>query len=310
MTALADRLARLAANRENLVLRSRILQIARRFFLSADFLEVTTPVLSRDLIPEEHIDPVETDSGYLLPSPEIHMKGLLAAGYERIFQIGPVFRKGESGRHHLPEFTLLEWYRTGEDYTAVAADAEGLLLAISAELFHSRRRSPAGGGLDLTPPWPRVTVREAFVRLAGWDPLEERAPERFEEDFALKVIPGLDPARPTFLVEFPTYEASLARRKEGDPRVAERFELFAGGLELANGFSELTDPAEQRLRFAAANRAREGRGKRSYGMPEDFLAVVDRLGPCAGVALGMDRLVMLVTGAGHIGDVVCSPAGG
>ncbi len=173
-----DELVRLAAKRETLILRARILQTVRKFFLEEGFLEVSTPVLSPSLLPEDHIDAIESEAGFLLPSPEIHMKCLLAAGYERIFQIGPGFRKGEKGRHHLPEFTLLEWYRARADYHALAGDCERLLLRANEEITGSRTISFQGSSIDLTPPWPRLTLQQAFEEFAGWNPLEEKNPER------------------------------------------------------------------------------------------------------------------------------------
>ncbi len=299
-----DDLVLLSSRRERLVLRARILEAVRGFFRAEGFLEVTTPVLTPSIIPEEHTHAVATDGGFLLPSPEIHMKRLVAAGYERIFQVGPAFRRGERGRFHLPEFTILEWYRAGADYRDLAADCEALFLHVCRVLEGSSRITYLGRTIDLASPWPRVTVREAFERLAGWNPLAEHRPGRFEEDLAEKVMPGLDPARPHFLVDFPLYEASLARRSPVAQDTVERLELVVGGMELANGFSELTDAGEQRRRFEEANRRRAARGEKAYPMPERFLAALSKLPPCAGIALGMDRLVMLFTGAERIDQVV------
>jgi lysyl-tRNA synthetase class 2 len=139
---------------------------------------------------------------------------------------------------------------------------------------------------------------------AGWDPLEELDPERFELDLTEKVVPGLSRGKPVFLLDFPAYEASLARKSPEDPRVAERLELFAGGLELANGFSELTDPKKQKQRFEETNERRRARGERAWPLPEKFLALLADLPPCAGVALGIDRLVMLLAGVPRIDEVV------
>jgi len=299
-----DDLDRLASKRKNLVLRERTLQSVRRFFQERGFLEVVTPLLSPSLIPEDHIHPVETNSGFLLPSPEIHMKRLLAAGYDKVFQIGPCFRRGERGSHHLPEFTMLEWYRAREDYRALADDCEQLLMSVSQELFGRTWIDYQGESIDLDPPWPRVTVQEVFLEHAGWDPIEEETPERFGQDLGEKVIPGLVKTKPVFLLDFPAYEASLARKKLEDPRVAERLELFAGGLELANGFSELTDPGEQRRRFEETNRGRAAAGQKPFPLPEKFLAFLSRIPASAGIALGIDRLVMLLTGASHIDEVI------
>jgi lysyl-tRNA synthetase class 2 len=295
---------RLASKRERLTLRAGIFRSVRRFFEEQGFLEVSTPLLSPAVLPEEHIDIIESEAGFLLPSPEIFMKPLLAAGYEKVFQLGPAFRKGERGGHHLPEFTLLEWYRAGADYRALAVDCERLFLRICQDHLPGRSLVYQGITIRLDAPWPRRDVSEAFRALAGWDPLQEQAPERFEQDLVERVLPGLDAGSPVFLVDFPEYEASLARRKADGSGRAERLELFAGGLELANGFSELTDAREQQIRFEQANQARELRGSRPYPMPDAFLSCLDQVPPSAGMALGLDRLVMLFTDASRIEDVV------
>ena len=294
----------LASKRKNLTLRADILDAVRGFFRKAGFLEVATPIVNPCLIPEDHVHPVETEAGLLLPSPEIHMKRFLAAGYDRVFQIGPSFRRGERGEQHLPEFTMLEWYRAGRDYLALADDCERLLLSVAQKVFGRGGIEYRGASIDLAPPWPRLTVQEIFVERAGWDPLAEEAPERFEQDLVERVIPGLDREKPFFLLDFPAYEASLARKKPQDPRAAERIELFAGGLELANGFSELTDPAEQRRRFEETNARRRARGEKDYPLPEKFLAFLAEVPPSAGIALGIDRLVMLLAGAPRIDEVI------
>jgi lysyl-tRNA synthetase class 2 len=232
------------------------------------------------------------------------MKRFLAAGYDKIFQVGPCFRKGERGEHHLPEFMLLEWYRAQEDYRAMADDCEQLVVRVSQELFGRTSIDYQGESIDLDPPWPRVTVQEVFIEHAGWDPMREETPERFEQDLSEKVIPGLDKRSPVLLLDFPAYEASLARTKPEDPRVAERVELFAGGLELANGFSELREPEEQRRRFEETNRRRTAAGQNPLPLPEKFLAFLSDLPPSAGIAMGIDRLVMLLTGASRIDDVI------
>lgn len=297
-----DDLGRLAAKREKLHKRDLLHRAVRAFFFERDFVEVSTPQLSRSILPEEHIDPFASEDGYLLPSPEIHMKPLLAAGFERIFQISPRHRKGERGARHLPEFTLLEWYRSCADYRDLMKDCEDLFLAL--QVCFGGPLEYQGTRIDLNPPWQRLAVREAFRKFAAWDPWLDPDPDRFEWDFAEKVIPGLDPSRPVFLVDFPLVAASLARRKPGEESTAERFELFAGRLELANGFSELTDPEEQRERFERTNLRRRSMGKGTVELPHRFLGRLCRLPPSAGIALGMDRLAMLFTNSAHIEEVV------
>jgi len=299
-----DQRARLAGKRRCLRLRAEILRTVRRYFLDQGFLEVSTPLRSPSVIPEAHIALFRSEDAFLLPSPEIHRKPLLAAGYETLFQIGPAFRRGERGDHHLPEFTLLEWYRAGTDYRELARDCERLFARICDEVTGRRTAAYRGVPIRLSPPWPRLDVREAFLDLAGWDPLTEVSPDRFEQDLVDKVLPGLPQDRPAFLVDFPGYEASLARRKADGSGRAERLELFAGGLELANGFSELTDAREQRARFVEANGKRVERGEIPLPLPERFLACLEHVPESAGMALGVDRLVMLFSGATRIEDVV------
>jgi lysyl-tRNA synthetase class 2 len=297
-----DDLARLAAKKENLRKRDLLHRAVRAFFFEQGFLEVATPQKSRWLLPEEHIDFFAAEDGYLLPSPELHMKSLLAAGFERIFQISPRHRKGERGSRHLPEFTLLEWYRANADYRALMSDCEKLFQVLQACFGDGLHYQ--GTRIDLAPPWQRLRVREAFRLFASWDPWLEPDPDRFELDFAEKVIPALAGSRPVFLVDFPELAASLARLKEDEAGTAERFELFVGGLELANGFSELTDPVEQRRRFERANLRRAALGKGPIEMPCRFLDHLSRMPPSAGIALGMDRLAMLFTNSSHIEEVV------
>jgi lysyl-tRNA synthetase class 2 len=298
---------RLAAKRQRLKARSRIVTSIRSFFLGQGFLEVLTPLRTPTLAPEEHIDAIGSEDWYLSTSPELYMKQLLAAGYERIFQLAPCFRKGEKGRRHLPEFTLLEWYRAHGDYYALERDCEALITAVATQLSCFPVVSYQGKHIDLTCPWPRRSVHEAFMTCAGWDPREDRDPDRFEIDLVEKVEPQLDRSRPVFLEDYPAYQASLACLKDGDPRVAERMELFIGGLELANGLTELKDPCEQRARFEEANAARQAMGKTSYPLPECFLEALKDMPPAAGIALGVDRLVMLFTDAATIEEVVAFP---
>ena len=216
--------------------RARVLREIRAFFDVRGFTEVETPVRIPAPAPEPHIDCPPSGDWFLRASPELQMKKLLAAGMERIYQIGPCFREGEKGSRHSPEFTMLEWYRANADYSDIARDAEELV----AEVLRPR------GSAAL----PRVTVREAYRRWAGWDPVEAWDQDRFDFDMATKIEPNL-PKGPLLPMDYPAPAASLARLKADDPRVAERWELYVDGLELANAFTELTDPVEQRRRRSA-----------------------------------------------------------
>ena len=294
----------LASKRQRLHARAGIYRAIRSFFFEHGFLEVHTPVRTPTLAPEEHIDAIRSEEWFLSTSPELYMKCMLAAGYGLIFQFAPCFRKGEHGRIHLPEFTMLEWYRANEDYQSLENDCEMLITFVARELACFPIVSYQEQQIDLTCPWERISVQEAFVRCAGWDPIEVQDTERFQIDLAEKVEPRLDRSRPMFLRDYPAYQASLASLKNGDQRIAERMELYIGGIELANGFTELTDPTEQRRRFEEANARRSVMGKSPYPFPESFLAALETMPPAAGIALGLDRLVMLFTNAACIDEVV------
>lgn len=227
------------------------------------------------------------------------MKRLLCRGHERIFQICRCWRRDERGRRHVPEFTMLEWYRAHSDYTELMADCEELLAWVA--------RTCRTAGVSMTG-WSgkaqRITVREAFSRFSGRDMEDTVRDGSFDEVMVTAVEPALPRDVPVILLDYPAPMAALARLKPDDPTVAERFELYAGGLELANGFSELTDPVEQRLRFEEANRKRVALDSSPLPLPEPFLEELTTLPPSAGIALGVDRLVMLCTGAERIDGVV------
>ena len=274
--------------------RARVLRAIRAFFDARGFTEVETPVRIPAPAPEPHIDCPPSGNWFLRASPELQMKKLLAAGMERIYQIGPCFRAGEKGRRHSPEFTMLEWYRANADYLDIARDAEELLV----EILRPRR------SVALPVPFQRITVREAYRRWAGWDSVETWDQDRFDFDMATKIEPNL-PKEPLFLTDYPAPAASLARLKSDDPRVAERWELYVDGIELANAFTELIDSVEQRRRFELAREERRALGEADYPLDEEFLDALARMPPSGGVALGVDRLVMLACGASSIADVQC-----
>jgi lysyl-tRNA synthetase class 2 len=275
----------------------------RRFFEARDFLEVDTPLLLPAPAPETHIDPQPAGSGFLQTSPELCMKRLLAAGYGRIFQICKCFRRAERGRRHLPEFTLLEWYVADADYLEMMAQTEALIRAVAAEIGAGPNVAVGEGIVDLGGPWPRMTVDEAFARFGSATVEDALAAGRFDEIVGLEIEPNLGRPLPLFLYDYPAACAALARLKPPEGRLAERFELYVGGLELCNGFSELNDPVAQRRRFQAELDARRRVGRPVTPMPEKFLADLAAMPPAAGNALGVDRLAMLFAGAGEIDDV-------
>jgi len=291
--------------RTNLEVRSRVLQSIRRFFIERNFVEVETPVRIPAPAIETHIDAEPAGDWFLRTSPELHMKRLLADGLPRIFQMGPCFRRGERGDRHHPEYTMLEWYRANADYREILSDTRLLMNAVCDEVLGTRTIESGGRRIDVGGAWECLTVRDAFLLNAGWDVLKDFDADRFDLDLVNKVEPALPRDRPTVLMDYPAPQAALARVKASDPRVAERWELYAGGLELANAFGELTDPAEQRRRFLEAAELRRRAGRAVYPMDEKFLAALARgLPPCAGIALGVDRLVMLLTGAASIEQVM------
>jgi lysyl-tRNA synthetase class 2 len=289
----------LARKQQHLEKRARILQQVRAFFIGRGLLEVETPQRIPANAPEPYIDAVTADGWVLHTSPELAMKRLLAAGFPDLFQLCRVWRDSERGARHLPEFTLLEWYRKDADYTALMADCEALL----ESLVPSARLTWQGTTIELTPPWPRLSVAEAFRRYASCTVEEALVAGRFDEVLALEVEPRFGPG-PLFLTDYPAPHAALARLKPGEPTVAERCEFYLGGLELANGFTELTDPVEQRARFTRDETLRRAVGKPPRPLPEPYLAELANLPPCSGMALGIDRLVMLLTDAAEIAEVV------
>ncbi|MEJ2471042.1 MAG: EF-P lysine aminoacylase EpmA [Desulfuromonadales bacterium] len=290
----------LARKRSILMQRARILTRIRAFFAERGFLEVDTPQRIPVNAPEQHIDPVPSDGWVLQTSPELAMKRMLAAGYETIFQICHVWRDGERGRLHLPEFTLLEWYRSGTDYRALMADCVALLQALTDG--HSLCRQ--GREISLAPPWQVLTVSDAFHRYAPRSLAEAIADRSFETILTEAVEPCLGQDKPTFLIEYPAALAALARLKPDDPTVAERFELYIDGMEIANAFSELNDPVVQRQRFVADEQERRSAGKSAAPLPEKFLQELPTMPDAAGIALGLDRLIMLLTDTPRIDDVV------
>jgi lysyl-tRNA synthetase class 2 len=290
----------LSRKRQTLTERARIIQNIRSFFIDRGYLEVETPHRIPANAPEPHIDAVASGACALHTSPELAMKRMLAAGYEQLFQICRVWRDGERGQFHLPEFTLLEWYRSGIDYNALMNECMELLFVLVPEGKLYRE----GRTIELAMPWQKLTVAEAFAQHASMGLNEALASNCFEEILTSEVEPHLGKERPTFLTEYPSSLAALARTKPGEPQVAERFELYIDGLELANAFSELTDAEEQRRRFEEDEELRCLSGKAPYPLPEKFLAELSTMPEAAGIALGLDRLIMLITDATKIDEVV------
>ena len=320
-----------AVRRPALLARAALLRRMRDWFDGQGFVEVETPALQVAAGMEVHVAPFKTAlhepdgrsrALRLHSSPEFAMKKLLTAGEPRLFQFARVFRNSERSATHHPEFTLLEWYRAGAGWRDLIPDCEALLALAGPELRWNGRRVPAA------PPFERLSVAAAFQQRLGLDVLaadtarlaavcraEGLEPgtgdgweDLFFRLFLNRIEPHLGLARPTVLHGWPARMAALARIDPADARVAERFEVYAGGLELANAFGELTDAAEQRRRFEAAARERRALHGDDLPLDEDFLSALEHGMPSsAGIALGFDRLAMLATGADRIEDVLWAP---
>ena len=281
--------------------RSNLLQAIRSFFLQRAYIEVDTPLRLPVLIPEANLIPFASEECFLQTSPELCMKRLLARGCTQIFQICHCFRKEELGRLHQPEFTMLEWYHKGWNYFDLMEECEQLVASLTSRVVDGTTAMDGdslcwrGNRVSMALPWDRLTVAEAFERYAGVDVHSTLEQGTFDEVLTMAVEPHLGQERPVFLHDYPVALGSLARRSPVNPGVAERFELYVAGVELANGFSELVDPEEQRQRFQQEIDAIRAQG-RTAAMPEKFLADLELLGDTAGIALGVDRLCMLLMG--------------
>jgi lysyl-tRNA synthetase class 2 len=331
--------ARHADRRPFLIGRARIAAALREFFTARDFVEVETAALVASPGNETHLhafasELIEPSASrhrlFLRTSPEFACKKLLAAGERRIFEFARSFRNRERGALHHPEFTLLEWYRASEPYEALMADCAAIL-ALAAETAGAKRLSFRDRGIDPFAEPDRLTVADAFARHAGIDlmaVLPPQPPTRFaaaaeaagvrtaRDDtwgdifsrvLTEKIEPRLGNGRATLLYGYPSVQSPLAKPQADDPRLAERFELYACGVELANGFGELTDSDQQRLRLEEQMDEKERIYGERYPLDEDFLAALAVMPPASGVALGFDRLVMLATGATHIEQVLWTP---
>ncbi|MBW1697261.1 MAG: EF-P lysine aminoacylase GenX [Deltaproteobacteria bacterium] len=290
--------------RENLILRSKIIKEIRNFFASRDYLEVDTPVRIPAPAPEEHIDAQSSGNWFLQTSPELCMKRLLAEGYPRIYQICKVFRQKERGRRHLPEFSLLEWYVQGASYLNIMQQTEEMIRYVAQTLGCRDSILYQNQKVDLRPPWLKISLKEAFETFASVSMETALNENRFDEIMIFDIEPKLPEQKPVFLYDYPACRAALARLKPENPNLAERFELYIGGLELCNGFTELKDPVEQRERFERELHHRLISGKPVYPMPEKFLESLKDMPPAAGNAMGIDRLVMLFSDAKSIDEVV------
>jgi len=330
-----------ADRRPLLLKRGRLKQAIRTHFEGQGFIEVECGALVASPGNETHLHAFETtliggEGGktlYLHTSPEFAAKKLLAAGETKIFDFARVFRNRERGRLHAPEFTMLEWYRAAEDYQTVITDSLAMV-KLAADVMETDRFSYRGAQCDPRSQADRLTVAQAFTHFAGIDLMATLSPagkgdaaalrsrarrggvdvsddddwsDMFSKILTLRIEPRLGLDRPCVLYEYPVCEAALARVSSHDGRIAERFELYACGVELANGFGELTDPVQQRARFESAMAKKQQVYGTRYPLDEDFLAALSSMPAASGVALGFDRLVMLATGAPNIDTVLWTP---
>lgn len=334
-----------ADRRPRLLMRNALTTATRRWFSARDFVEVETAALQVSPGNEANLAAFATtfvslegrrQPFYLHTSPEFSCKKLLAAGERRIFSLGRVYRNGERTALHHPEFTMLEWYRVGESYESLMDDCAELI-TLAAEtagaarfLFRGREADPFAAmervtlaeafdryaGIDLlaTVEAGGETDREAFIAAAGQSGIRTAKDDSWADVFSKVLVERIEPmlgnGQPTVLCDYPIPEAALARPSPSDPRVAERFEVYCCGVELANGFGELTDPAVQRRRFEAEMDERERLHGERYPLDEDFLDALAIMPEASGVALGFDRLAMLAVGAGKVDDVLWTPVAG
>ncbi|MBN2718877.1 MAG: EF-P lysine aminoacylase GenX [Deltaproteobacteria bacterium] len=300
----SNRQNRLRQNRPILEARAKIIGAIRHYFEAQDFLEVETPIRIKAPAPELNIDTEPSGDHFLIASPELQMKQLVAAGYGKIFQITKCFRRGERGDRHLPEFTMLEWYETGGTMATLMDRCQGIIAAGAKAVAKWPLFSFGDLPVSLDGSWHCMEVQDAFETFAGWRPGANPNPFKFDMDLVDRVEPALPTDKPLFLCGYPASMASLARLDPASDARALRLELYAGGLELANGFEELTDPVAQRQRFEAEEAERREAGKPPYPLDEAFLSALSSgMPPCAGMAMGLDRLIMLFTDSKKISDV-------
>ncbi|MHB9138412.1 MAG: EF-P lysine aminoacylase EpmA [Victivallaceae bacterium] len=308
VSAKPDSVFLLEQNKTRLLRRAGLIAAVRQYFDSNGFAEVETPLMIKAPAPEEFIEAPQAGEMFLRTSPELQMKLMLAAGFEKIYQIGACFREGEFGRKHRPEFTMLEWYQTGADYMDLLNFTTGMLRRLAQFTNGYHTISYQGRTLDFPADPEIITVKEAFRRFAGTTPEAAMEADQFDELMVARIEPELGKGRPTFLKDYPASRSALARLNKNDSSVAERWELYLDGIEIANAYSELIDPAEQEVRFKEAAAIRARNGLRKYPPPTEFMQAIRAGMPeSSGCALGIDRLIMIFTDADDISQVK-SPA--
>jgi len=300
--------------------RADLLISIRDFMRERSILEVETPVLSHTAVTDPHIHSLSTvhqsqdkshhETLYLHASPEFCMKRLLAAGSGPIYQVTRVFRDQESGSRHQPEFTMLEWYRPGFDYVELMDEIDDLLQGLGLDVSQRQSyRDAFWQETHLDPHTAGIDTLQTLAVQSGWKTGSSDRAELLDFVFSMKVVPQLGIDSPLFIYDYPECQAALATIKECKPPIAERFELFISGMEIANGFNELCNAGEQRSRFERDLDLRAQTGKPAVAVDERFItALVHGLPTCAGVAVGLDRLLMVLTGSTKIDDVLTFPS--
>ena len=284
--------------------RAGLVSALRAYFDERNFIEVETPLLIKAPAPEEYIEGIPVENAFLRTSPELQMKEMLCAGYEKIYQIGACFRKNEFGVRHRPEFTMLEWYETKNDYLQLLEFSADLLRFAAQKTLGSLQIEYQDKTIDLALPPQIITVRDAYKKYADIDVDKIAAEECFDEIMTSQIEPNLGIGQMTFLIDYPANRAALARLKADNSEIAERWELYLGGMEIANAYGELTDPVEQRKRFEEAQVIRAKNNFVPYPFPEDFFKALESGMPeCSGCALGVDRLAMIFTNSANIADL-------
>ncbi|MCQ2397149.1 MAG: EF-P lysine aminoacylase GenX [Lentisphaeria bacterium] len=299
-------IARLRELQDNLRSRNKMMAALRRWFDKEDFLEVESPVRIPAPALEDYIDAVESGpSKWLRTSPELHLKRLLAAGYPRIFEIGPCFRFGEAGDHHREEFTMLEWYRLNGDWRVLMDDVQGMVRAAVEATHPGESRLPFRGHvIDYASPWQSMTVEEAFAKYADVSLRQAIDSGDFEMVLCTQVEPHLGLETPLFLTEYPMECSGLSAELPGKPGFVARWELYVVGLEIGNACTELANPQEQERRFQCTAELRARENRPVYPMDQPFMnAIWNGFPLCAGTAIGLDRLTMVLTNAEDIAQV-------
>jgi elongation factor P--(R)-beta-lysine ligase len=324
--------------KKNYILAGQIIDLIRAFFKERGFFEAQTPTLVAAAGQEPYLSPFKVDfcdeknkkyQGFLITSPEYSLKKLLVAGFDKIFELAKVFRQNESfGGTHNPEFTMLEWYRTNSDYSKIMEDTEQLVNFLAKKIKGSEKILYQGQKIDLTPPWPRLTVKELFKKYADVDLDKAKTLEDFKKQvknknyskfddwndifyliFLNEIEPNLPKDKPVFVCDYPLPQASLSKKKDKDSFYAERFEIFIAGMELGNAFSELVDSKEQYERFKEEHDLRKKLKKDEIPIDKDLIYALELgMSPSGGIAVGLERLQMLLLDAKDINDILPFPA--